>query len=166
MGDTWPIYPNEVQDGDEPTHAPTKSDHSLLGAERGTQNTRRLETDDERNLYVHVADDDTALPSSVAILATSSAANVPDSTLTTIVTYTAVAATKITRIAVSGTMYGKFQLFKNTVLFETRRTSPERSTDFAFNSPLSLALGDILDVKVTQFQIGLLGDFESTVYGA
>lgn len=166
MGDTFPQYPSDVQDGDEVTHAPTKGDRSLLGAERGTQFTRRLETDVDRNLFVHVADDDTAPPSSVAVLATGSAANVPDSTLTTIVTYTAAVAKKVTRISVSGTMYGKFQLFRNTVLIETKRTSPERSADFVFDVPFGMAPGDILDVKVTQYQIGLLGDFESTIYGA
>lgn len=166
MGDTWPIYPNEVQDGDEPTHAPTKSDHSLLGAERGTQNTRRLETDDERNLYVHIGADDTAAPFSVAPLAVDSESGVPASTLATIVTYAAVVAKRITRISVSGTDYAKFQLFLNTVLIETQRTSPERSLDFRFDVPLGMAPGDILDVKVTHYATGVLADFESTVYGA
>lgn len=104
-------------------------------------------------------------PIATSFLVVGSALNVPASTLTTITTYTAASAKKITQISVSGQVYGKFQLFKNTVLFETRRTSPERSLDFMFNSPLTLMPGDVLDVKVTHFQIGELSDFESTVYG-
>lgn len=56
MGDPFPRYPEDVIDGDEPTYAPTKSDHSLLAAERGTQHTKRLETDADNNLYVNVAE--------------------------------------------------------------------------------------------------------------
>ena len=55
MGDSFPTYPADVAGGDEPTHAPTKGDRSLLAAERGTQQTRRLETDPDNNLYVNVA---------------------------------------------------------------------------------------------------------------
>lgn len=166
MGDTFPQYPNEVQDGDEVTHAPTKGDRSLLGAERGTQFTRRLETDVDRNLYVHVAADDTSGSASVAPMAVGAAAAVPASSLTTIVTYTAIVAARITRVSVSGTDYAKFQLFLNTVLIETQRTSPERSLDFLFDVPLGMAPGDILDVKVTHYATGVLADFESTIYGA
>jgi hypothetical protein len=102
---------------------------------------------------------------SVSALAVGSATNVPDSTLTTIVTYTAIAATQITRIGVSGTDYAKFQLFKNTVLIETKRMSPERSLDFIFTNPLDLATSDVLEVKVTQYATGVLADYESTIYG-
>lgn len=166
MGLTYPNYPTDVQGGDEPTHSPNKSQNSLLGAERGTQQTRRLETDSSSNLYVHVAADDTALPTSVSALAGASVTGVTASTLTTILTYTAVAAKKLTRIGVSGTDYAKFQLFLNTVLIETKRSGPDRSLDYSFVSPLALAIGDILDVKVTHYAPGVLADFESTIYGA
>lgn len=108
----------------------------------------------------------TITPASVSPLAVGAVTNVPANALTTIVTFTAAAATKITRIGVSGSEYGKFQLFLNTVLIETRRTSPERSTDFLFNSPFALAASDILDVKVTQYATGTQSDYEATVYGA
>ena len=51
MAERWPDIP-VVQggDGDDPTYSPQKTQNSLLGAERGSQNTRRLETDSERNL--------------------------------------------------------------------------------------------------------------------
>lgn len=165
MALNWPNYPENVG-GDEPTSSPTKNQNGLLGSERGTQFTRRIETDASRNLYVHVASDDSAAPASVSALAYDDVAGVPASTPTTILTYTAPADRKITRIGVSGTDYAKFQLFLNTVLIETRRSSPERSMDFVFTSPLALAASDILDVKVTHYATGVLADFESTVYGA
>lgn len=164
MALNWPNYPENVG-GDEPTASPNKNQNGILGSERGTQFTRRIETDTSRNLYVHVAADDTSIFGGVSALASGNITSVPASVLSTIVTYTAPAARKITRIGVSGTDYGKFQLFINTVLIETRRTSPERSSDFTFVSPLVLASGDILDVKVTQYATGVLADFESTIYG-
>lgn len=102
----------------------------------------------------------------VGVLVVGAAVNVPANVLTTIATLTAAAVTNVTRIGVSGADYGKFQLFLNTVLIETRRTSPERSTDFLFSGPLALAISDVLEVKVTQYATGVLSDFEATIYGA
>src|SRR6185295_319025 len=166
MAYTWPKYPDDVQDGDEATHSPTKSQNTLLGSERGTQSSRRLETDASNNLYVNLAavGTDIFIPSSVSPLAIGSVTNVPANTITTILTYTAAATTKLIRIGVSGTDYAKFQLFLNTILIETKRSGPNRSLDFAFTSPLNLTAGDILDVKVTHYAPGVLADFESTIY--
>lgn len=105
------------------------------------------------------------VPFGVSPLAVGTITSVPDNTLTTIVTYTAVSAVRLSRISVSGTVYSKFQLFFNTVLIETKRSGPERSLDFIFDLPLSLAPTDILDVKVTHYNPAILADFESTVYG-
>lgn len=55
MGIPYPKYPDEVLDGDERTYSPHKTTDSLLAAERGTDFTRRLETDASRNLYVNIA---------------------------------------------------------------------------------------------------------------
>lgn len=164
MALTFPNYPENVG-GDEPTLAPTKNDRGLLGAERGTQFTRRIETDADRNLFVHVAADDVSAPAQVSPLASSGVANTPDNVLTTIVTFTAAAATRVTRISVSGTDYAKFQIFLNTVLVETKRSGPDRSLDFTFAHPLGMDASDILDVKVTHYAPGVLADFESTIYG-
>lgn len=168
MGYTWPNFPLDVQGGDEVTFAPTKNDRSLLGAERGTQFTRRLETDISRNLFVNIAavDANIFVPSSVSALAGGSVTNIPDNTLTTILTYTAVVTTRLTRIGVSGTDYAKFQIFLNTVLIETKRSGPDRSLDFIFTSPFGLVIGDVLDVKVTHYAPSVLADFETTIYGA
>ena len=166
MGLLFPDYPADVQGGDEPTHAPTKNDRSLLGAERGNDQTRRLETDSDRNLYVRIAADDVAAPARVSALASDDVTSVPDGSLTTILTYTAAAATRLTRISVSGTDYAKFQIFLDTVLIETKGSGPDGSLDFSFTSPLGLDVGQILDVKVTHYAPGVLSDFESTIYGA
>jgi hypothetical protein len=101
----------------------------------------------------------------VTALAGNALTNVPDTTLTTIVTYTAPHAIHISQVTCSGTVYAKFQLFLNTVLMETRRGGPERTVVFEFNNPLQLQNGDILDVKVEQYNIGQTADFDSTVYG-
>lgn len=164
MALNWPNYPENVG-GDEPTASPTKNQNSLLGAERGTQFVRRLETDANRNLYVRIAADD-SLPAPVSALAGSSISGVTASTLSTILTYTVTSDVKLTRIGVSGTDYAKFQIFRNTVLIETKRSGPDRSLDFIFTSPLGLVSGDVLDIKVTHYAPGVLADFESTIYGA
>lgn len=165
MGLPWPNYPDHIG-GDEQTESPTKHQQSLLGGERGTNLARRLETDSDRNLYVRIAADDVAPPSVVSALAGSAITNVADGVLSTIVTHTAVAATKVTRISVSGTVYAKFQIFLNSVLVETKRSGPDRSLDFVFTAPLGMDAGHILDIKVTHYGPGVLADFESTIYGA
>ena len=168
MGDLFPTT-DQAAGGDEPTYPLKNSyDHSLLGAERGTQQARRLETDADNNLYVRVAADDTVPGGSGGIspLAGGSVTSVPAATLTTIVTYTAPIAKQVTKISCGGTVYGKFQLFKNTVLFDTHRSAPDRTIQLVFEPGLALAAGDALDVKVTHFQTGLMEYFEATIYGA
>jgi hypothetical protein len=168
MRSEWPRYPSDVKDGDEPSFSPNKTQNSLLATQRGSDWTRRLETDIDNNLYVNIgaASAGTLIPSAVSPLAIGAANGTPVSTLTTIVTFTAAVASRLTQISVSGTDYAKFLLFKNTNLIDTRRTGPDRNLDFMFNSPLSLAVGDIIDVKVIHYVTGTLADFESTIYGA
>jgi hypothetical protein len=161
----FPKYPGDVSDGDEHSHSPHKTHDSILATERGTDYTRRIETDANRNVYVNVASN-SALPASVDTLATGTQTGVAANLLTTIVTFTAGSAKKITKVSVSGTEYAKFQLFKNTGLIETKRTGPDRSVDFIFNSPLVMNTGDILDVKVTHFYIGNTLEVEASIYGA
>jgi hypothetical protein len=63
-------------------------------------------------------------------------------------------------------VYAKFQLFKNASLIETKRSGPDRSIEFSFNSPLQLVTSDVLDIKVTHYATGDLENFEASVYGA
>jgi hypothetical protein len=163
VGLTFPNYPEHLG-GDEQTESPQKHQQSLLGSERGTQLSRRLETDASRNLYVRIAADDANL-TSVSALAGGSAANVPANTLTTILTHTPGAAAKLTRISVSGQNYGKVQIFVNSVLIETKRMGPDRNVDFNWAVPFAVAASTPIDVKVTHFVTGELNDFEATIYG-
>lgn len=115
---------------------------------------------------VNVVTDASAAGLEVRGLAGGSVTGVTDSTLTTIVTFTASAPkTLISVISVSGTVYAKFSLYLNAVLLETKRGGPDRTMTFAFPHPLKLIATDILDVKVEHFNIGQVADFESTVYG-
>lgn len=98
-------------------------------------------------------------------LATGAITGIPATVLTTIVTYTATTARQISRISCSGNVYGKFQVFKNTILIDTIRSGPERSEQLLFTAPINLVTTDIVDVKVTHYQTGVSGDFESTIYG-
>jgi hypothetical protein len=164
VGAQRPVNPD--LNGDESAVSPRQSQPGLLGHVRGTDQTKRIEQDASGDLYVHVASDDTAVPSSVSPLGSGSITAVPDATTSTIVTYTAATAKRVTRIGCSGTIYGTYQLFLNTVLIETLRSSPQRSVEFMFNSPLQLNASDILDVKVTHHYVGHLEDFNSTIYGA
>jgi len=166
VGKHFPEYPGDVQDGDEPSYSPNKTHKSVLGVERGTDSTRRIETDIDGNTYVHVAVDDTADSIIVSPLSVGAVSSVSDTVLTTIVTYTAASAVKITRISISGTVYAKFQLFYNTTLIETIRSGPDRTMFIEFKSPLSLISSDVLDVKVTHYNTGLMENFEATIYGA
>jgi len=150
---------------EEPIYSRIKQGIVQLGS-TDSDETRRIRTDDNGRLLVNVETGTIiSSESSVLPLATDDSQNVIDNTLTTIVTYTAATDKKISKISVSGTDYAKFQLFLNAVLFETKRSGPERSLDFNFDNPLALSSGDILDVKVTHYATGLLADFESTIYG-
>lgn len=165
MGLHFPAYPGDVSDGDEHSHSPKKTHDSLLATERGTDNTRRLETDTNRNLYVNVAASPATAPASVSALAGGNVSGIANTSLTTIATYAAATATKITRIGCSGTVYAKFQLFVNTNLTETKRSGPYRSIDFNFDRPLSMSSGDVIDIKVTHYNTSITADFEATIYG-
>ena len=101
----------------------------------------------------------------VSALVVGGVTSITPSTLTTIATFTASAAINISKVSVSGTDYAKFQLFKNTVLIDTKRSGPERSIEFNYNNPLKLIATDIMDIKVTHYVIGTMADFEATIYG-
>jgi hypothetical protein len=170
MGLPFPNTPE--QGGDNEAVAPYSNSRSILGSERGSNKAKRLETDTNNNLYVVLgaggASQNVNVISLKAIdpLSTGTATGILASTLTTLTTYSPVTNKVITRIAVSGTRYAKYQLFLNTALIETQRTGPDRNLAFIFEPfPLALNATDILDVKVTHYNTGETADFEATVYG-
>lgn len=158
MGKLWPKYPTDVSDGDEASYAPTKNDRSLLGTERGTDYTRRIETDDNNNLYTR----DGKAPIESTVLNNGAVTSVTATTLTTIVTYTAPSAKGVTRISCSGTDYAKYSLVLNTSTIEYKRSGPDRNIEFG---PMKLNTNDVLDIKVEHFNTGLTGNFEATIWG-
>jgi len=94
------------------------------------------------------------------------AENVPSSTLTTILTYTATADTYISLITCSGQDYAKFELYIDTILIATKRTGPKRNTEWNYSNPLLLSAGSILDIKVTHYYTGDLSKFEAALYAS
>jgi hypothetical protein len=97
-----------------------------------------------------------------------SAANVPASTLTTIVTQGFVSGTfeNLTMVSVSGEDYAKFYIVINTVTVDVRRSGPDRNLTFNYTgAPYKLNSGDVVDVKVEHFVSGSLIDFDATIYG-
>ena len=99
---------------------------------------------------------------------TGSAAAVPASTLTTIVTQSYVLGTfeNLTLVSVSGEDYAKYYIVINTVTVDVRRSGPDRNLTFDYTgAPYKLNPGDVVDVKVEHFVSGSLIDFDATVYG-
>jgi hypothetical protein len=113
-----------------------------------------------------VAGDIDVLQAPSNALVVGSVTSVPASTLTTIATYTATVAVKnLTRISCTGQESGKWQLFLDTVLIETKRATPGLDVEFRFGNSLQMSAGSVLDVKVTHFRTGQTPDFDSTIYG-
>lgn len=112
-----------------------------------------------------VASDESAAGLEVDALAGGALTGILDGVQTTIVTYTAPAKKLVSHVSVSGTVYAKYQLYKNATLIETRRGGPDRTLVFEFLRPLRLNASDILDVKVIHYNTGISADFESTIYG-
>lgn len=150
------------QEGDSGLEAPQTSDRILLGSERGTDQTRRMETDGDRNLYVNVG----KMSGISSALSQGSAASVVSAVLTTITSYTATANTAICKVSCSGSDYGQFRLLKNSTLIDVRRTGPSRNVDFVFECPLALVATDLLEVKVIHQDGSVTPDFDATIYGA
>ncbi len=104
--------------------------------------------------------------SAESALVVGSSTNVPVSTLTTVATFTATASVQnITRISCSGQESGKWQMFIDTVLIETRRATQGLDIQFTFVNRLGLSTGAVVDVKVTHEYTGETPDFEATIYG-
>jgi hypothetical protein len=148
--------------GDDSLQSPNQNTESLLGSRRGTDETKRIETDDDGNTYVHVAKDTSSAGVGAGVLNNGAVANVVATTLTTIVTYTAPAAKGVTRVSCSGTNYAKFSLVLNTTTIEYKRSGPDRNVEFG---AFALSSGDVLDVKVEHYVTGDTADFEATIWG-
>lgn len=161
MPKKYPIYPQEVIKGDEATYSPRKIQHSILASQRGTDYTKRIETDEENNVFVHVAKDSV----STSNVLYNEIKNVPNSTLSTIITHIASKDLTISKIGCSGSCYAKFLLCLNLNIIETKRSSPSRNVEFVFNKPLLIKKDDIIELKVIHEYTNELHDFEVSIYG-
>lgn len=162
MGDKFPRYPSDVSDGDEPSFAPTKSDRSLLGTERGTDFTRRFEMDAAGNLFVTVG----KIAESEELLHSASLTGIADNTATAFPAFTASAETKVYRVLLSGEGAADYEIRHNGSVIATRRTNLELDTEHVFAKGFVLAFGDTLDAVVTHFSTGNTKDFNLYIYGA
>jgi hypothetical protein len=167
VGFLYPKYPTDVSDGDEQSFSPNKTTPSLLGTERGTDYTRRLETDADRNLLVAIDKDNSAASAVSSVLATGAVSGLIDSTLTTITTFVAPGETLITKVSCSGDAPADFTLLLNTVQIDIKRSSTaDLDKEFSFSHPFKMLLNDVLDIKVFHHAPGKSRTFNTTIYGA
>jgi len=168
MGQSWPQFPSDVQGGDEATFSPAKSQSSLLAAQRGTQKTRRIETDADGNVLVNVAMGTVTIAPSgtgVNIFATNSA--VPTGVETTVLSYTTVFPFHISRLVGWGNVDAEFLVKVNGVIVGGGMTSPsERTLDMDYDvAPIPTNTGDVVTVTARQdsgftrrIRVNLLGE--------
>ena len=130
--------------------------------------TDALLIDDGGQLHV-VIDDSVPIQTTdgipISAVAVGAKPGISDNILTTITTMVANGANRIAMISCSGSAYAKFTVYINTILKETKRSGPERNVVFNYNHPLTLSVGDVVDIKVEHFNVGLLEDFEATIFG-
>jgi len=165
MGIPWPNSPD--RDGDDYTYSPMKNKESLLAAERGTDKTRRIEVDSERNLNVHIQKDSSGGGLEVTVLATGSTGAINAATLTNIVTHTATADQKLSKISCSGDGPADFTLFHNVTQIDIKRSSTgDLDKEFLFEDPYQISSGDVITIKVYHYATGKTKTFDATIYGA
>lgn len=90
---------------------------------------------------------------------------ISDNTLTTVATLTANGTDRLVQVTCSGTGYAKFQVFLNSTLIDTKRSGPDRNVMFQYDHPLKLTAADVVDVKVTHYNVGVSEDFEAYIFG-
>lgn len=162
MGQLWPKQNDpEVRDGDEPTHSPNKNQNSLLATERGTDSTRRIETDTNNNLYVSVAADGRK----ESLLYSASLSSIADSTPTAFVAFVAPAAVKIYKVLITGSICTDFTLRHLGSSIGIKQTNLEMGVEFNFPQGYELAATDTLDAVVEHFVTGKTKSFNLYVYG-
>jgi len=161
MGEIFPKYPTEVSDGDEPSYSPTKTHKSVLGVERGTQYTRRLEMDADGNAYVNVAAD----ARKDTLLFSASLSSIAASTPTAFTAYTAPSAVKIYKVLITGSAYTDFTLRHLGSSIGKKLTNLEMQVEFSFDQGYELATSDSMDAIVDHCVTGKTKDFNIYIYG-
>ncbi len=100
------------------------------------------------------------------VLAKGTAAAVAATSKTTIVTLVASLKVQfITKIVLSGHDYAKFFLTVDSVDESIKRSGPDRTLEWDFTNPFSIAIGSVVDIKVEHFATGETPTFEATIWG-
>jgi len=89
---------------------------------------------------------------------------VPDDTLTTIVTVPANGIKYITKIMCSGEDSARWEIYLDSTLKATLRTT-DRNVQFDFNLPLKILAAEVLDVKCIHFDPSATPTFDATIFG-
>lgn len=151
MGLDYPKYPSEVLGGDEATYSPGKIQHSLLGAEEGTQRTKRILVNADGGLLVH----GTNFGSYGVAINVFSETDAIFSVETPILTYT-VPATKtlnVTKVIAWGDWDGEYLIRVDSVLRGGGRTSvADRTLELPYDTgPIIATSGQVVTVTITHY---------------
>jgi len=90
--------------------------------------------------------------------------DVPSNTLTTIVTAAADVVKYLTKITCSGEENARWELYINSVLIETKRTT-DRNVEFEWNIPLKILDTEGITVKAIHYGPGTNATLNATVFG-
>jgi hypothetical protein len=85
-------------------------------------------------------------------------------TETTIVTSPANGVKFITKIICTGVVNARWDVYVNSVLAMTKRTT-DRTVDFDFSTPWKIAASSVVDVKATHHGPDTTADFVATIMG-
>jgi len=85
-------------------------------------------------------------------------------TETTIVTSPANGVKYITKIICTGVVNARWDVYVNSVLAMTKRTT-DRTVDFDFSTPWKIAASSVVDVKATHHGPDTTADFVATIMG-
>jgi hypothetical protein len=89
---------------------------------------------------------------------------VSQDTETTIVTAPANGEKYITKIICTGVVNARWDVYVNSVLQMTKRTT-DRTVDFDFSTPWKIAASSVVDVKATHHGPDSTADFVATIMG-
>lgn len=165
MGDRYPVNPDA--DSDDSSISVSSSDRSQLAVEKGTQKTRRLTTDSDRNLHISITKAP-GLEATAGIRTRGVDPTVTAGTLTTIATHTVVTNTLyLDNVMGDGQYDGQWFLVIDNVVQASYCTSEQdRTAKFPFPTAHPISVGSIIDIKVNHNGPGAsTGSFSATIIG-
>jgi len=91
-------------------------------------------------------------------------ASVPQDTVTTVTTLPANGISFITQVLCTGEDNALWELYLDSSLIASQRTT-NRTVTFQFVNPLKVLAAEVLDVKVTHHGSGTTASFDATIFG-